>query len=109
MRVLRTEIGTVPRRQRLALTNRLANISQALGEEPFWGIDEEVEASLEPADQRTNNFSLAVWGKQWRDVLGHEQRPLNRFDPEDPVQAERYHQVLSRMRLAATDVLGSAT
>ena len=100
MRIMSAEAGPLPDPLRKRLYMALRPIARGLGEQPFWGIDESVEAALATADRRTEEFALAVWGRGWREVIGEERRALNIFDPAEPGQQALLDLALRDMRRA---------
>ena len=95
------ELKPMARERRWLLSERLRAIGRTLAERPFWGMDAGHELLIADAEQRTDDFARAVWGKGWRDVIGEERRPVNSFDPADEDQKLLMEATLRTMRAAA--------
>jgi hypothetical protein len=106
LRLMTVEAGPLADPLRKRLYTALRPIARALGEQPFWGIDESREAVLATADRRTEEFAHAVWGRGWREVIGEERRALNVFDPADPGHRALLDLALRDMRRALRRTLG---
>jgi hypothetical protein len=105
MRIIALETGPMPLEVQWRLRDRLREIARALGEDPFWGMDEAHERLLGQAERSTDEFARAVWGRGWRDAIGEEKRPRNVFDPQDVRQQDLFRETLARMRAVQAEEL----
>jgi hypothetical protein len=78
-------------------------IGRSISERPYWAVDDRVRQMLAEPDRKTDEFSLAVWGRPWRDEIGDEDRPINIFDPgsADAEQRAIFEELQARIREAA--------
>lgn len=104
MRIMTTEMMPFSTARRRHLFAALRPVARSLNEQPFWGLDERTEAALGTADQRTEQFALAVWGRGWREVIGTRRRALNVFDPADEQQRILLERALTQMREVAAEL-----
>jgi hypothetical protein len=104
LRLISKELEFRSTAHRERVRNHLRLIARTIDEKPFWAVGPEQEAQLSTAEERTEEFCQAIWGKSWREALRQERRPRNIYDESDPAQRSRMLKLLEHMRLAAPTI-----
>jgi hypothetical protein len=81
LRQTKAEYPTMTENERKALIGLLHDQLADLQESPFWAVDADTERRLAAACQQLNRLTQGLWGRDWEDIIGREQKPVNVFTP----------------------------